>query len=57
VTTTPDAVCYDNLNSPVGTLRLAEDDVGLRGISFERQRHPKPLSSHWIRLTNPKAHR
>ncbi len=55
MTPTVEIVYYDDLDSPVGNLRLVADDIGLRGISFERERHPKSISSHWIRVTNPEA--
>ncbi len=55
MTTTPETVYYNDLDSPVGNLRLVADDAGLRAISFEHERHPKPISSGWIRLTNPEA--
>ncbi len=40
---------HDELDSPVGTLRLVADDDGLRYIAFEYERHPIPFSPSWTR--------
>lgn len=42
---------YDELASPIGTLRLIADDIGLREIWFEQERHPKKLPAHAVRMT------
>ena len=42
-------VYFDEMPSPVGTLRLVADDVGLRQIAFETERHPKPVAPDWVR--------
>jgi methylated-DNA-[protein]-cysteine S-methyltransferase len=46
---TADIIHYDEMDSPVGTLRLVADREGLREICFEHERHPKPLYPGWIR--------
>ncbi len=46
---------YDEMDSPVGTLRLVADGHGLRGIWFERERHPKKADPTWVRATDPLA--
>lgn len=40
---------YDELPSPVGTLRLVADAQGLRQIRFETERHPNETSPGWVR--------
>ena len=50
---TPDIVHYDEMDSPVGTLRLVADRKGLREIWFEQERHPKQTQSGWIRAKAP----
>lgn len=37
-----DALYYDTLASPVGPLRLIADELGLRRICFQRERHARP---------------
>lgn len=44
-----EAICYDDMGSPVGPLRLVADAHGLRQIWFEHERHPKPMPSHAVR--------
>ncbi|TAL87963.1 MAG: methylated-DNA--[protein]-cysteine S-methyltransferase [Rhodanobacter sp.] len=46
---TSDIIYYDEIDSPVGTLRLVADRAGLREIWFERERHPKHAQANWIR--------
>ena len=48
-----DTIYFDEMDSPVGTLRLAADSQGLREIRFEHERHPKPSHAGWIRATSP----
>ncbi|MGH8157758.1 MAG: methylated-DNA--[protein]-cysteine S-methyltransferase [Rhodanobacter sp.] len=55
MTTTPDTVYYDEMDSPIGTLRLVADSRGLREIWFERERHPKKAHPGWIRAAEPLA--
>ena len=55
MSTTPDTVYFDEMDSPVGTLRLVADSHGLREVWFERERHPKKAQSTWIRATEPLA--
>jgi methylated-DNA-[protein]-cysteine S-methyltransferase len=44
-----DTIHYDEMASPVGTLRLVADSHGLREIWFERERHPKQAHPGWVR--------
>jgi len=53
MTTHPDTIHYDDMPSPVGTLRLAADALGLREVWFETSRHPKATSPTWVH--SPKA--
>ena len=50
---TADIIHYDEMDSPVGTLRLVADHEGLREISFEHERHPTPLDPGWVRARAP----
>lgn len=50
---TSDIIHYDEMDSPVGTLRLVADRHGLREIRFEHERHPKPAHADWVRATAP----
>lgn len=45
-------IYHDTLETPVGILRLTADKVGLRGIWFERERHPKVLSPSAVKVTD-----
>ncbi len=51
----PDIIHYDEMDSPVGTLRLVADSQGLREIWFERERHPKKAHAGWVRAAEPLA--
>ena len=53
MTNLPDTIYYDEMDSPVGTLRLVADGRGLREIRFERERHPKQAYPHWVRAAAP----
>jgi len=55
MTSMPDIIHYDEMDSPVGTLRLVADSHGLREIRFERERHPKKTHAGWIRAAEPLA--
>ena len=48
-----DDIYYDEMDSPVGSLRLVADRQGLREIWFEHERHPKQAHANWIRATAP----
>ena len=50
-----DTIYIDELDSPVGTLRLIADDTGLRAILFESERHPKPIPANAVRAS-PSQH-
>ncbi len=50
---TSDITHYDEMDSPIGTLRLVADREGLREIWFEHERHPKQAQSGWIRAEAP----
>src|SRR6185312_9491311 len=49
----PDTIHYDEMDSPVGRLRLVADSRGLREIWFERERHPKKAHAGWVRAAAP----
>ncbi len=49
----PDIIHYDEMDSPVGTLQLVSDHLGLREIRFEHERHPKPAYPDWVRAAAP----
>jgi methylated-DNA-[protein]-cysteine S-methyltransferase len=38
---------FDTFTTPVGLLCIAADDVGLRHIRFEQERHPIKVDSAW----------
>ena len=42
-------IWFDEMPSPVGTLRLVADDDGLRQIWFENERHPRRAAPEWVR--------
>ena len=46
---------YDDMPSPVGTLRLVADETGLCEIWFERGRHQKAPQPEWQRAVEPVA--
>jgi len=46
----PEIIHYHDIASPIGTLRLVADELGLREIRFEQERHPKPVYPGWIGL-------
>lgn len=50
---TTDIIHYDEMDSPVGTLRLVADHQGLREIWFAQERHPKQAQADWIRAEAP----
>jgi methylated-DNA-[protein]-cysteine S-methyltransferase len=47
------AICYTEVDSPVGPLLLAGDDEALHVISFERSRWAARRSSDWIQDARP----
>lgn len=48
-----DTIYVDELDTPVGKLRLIADETGLRDILFEHERHPKKMPAHAVRLSHP----
>lgn len=44
-----DTIWYDNLATPIGSLRLVADDQGLREIWFETGRHQREPAPSWTR--------
>ena len=44
-----ETIHVDEMPSPVGRLLLLADAQGLREIRFETERHPRPVSPHWLR--------
>lgn len=48
---------YDDIDSPVGRLRLVADAQGLRAVWFAQGRHaPSDVPSHWRRSTSALAY-
>jgi methylated-DNA-[protein]-cysteine S-methyltransferase len=43
-----ETIYYDDMPSPVGTLRLIADSQCLRQIWFPRERHPKSMQADWV---------
>lgn len=50
---TSNIIHYDEMDSPIGVLRLVGDGRGLREIRFEQERHPKQTHPDWVRATAP----
>lgn len=50
---------YDEIDSPVGRLRLVADVGGLCGMFFEEESRPTAIEPHWVRAARPltRAHR
>ena len=46
-------IYYDDLESPIGVLRLVADDEGLREVRFAEPRHPRSTPSTWVRASEP----
>ncbi|MBN8714954.1 MAG: methylated-DNA--[protein]-cysteine S-methyltransferase [Xanthomonadales bacterium] len=44
---------YDEIDSPVGRLRLVADAGGLCGMYFEVESHPTAIEPDWIRAGKP----
>ena len=53
MTDAADAIYYDDLETPIGTLRLVADDIGLREIRFAEPRHPRDTPATWVRASHP----
>lgn len=54
-----DTIYYDQIDSPVGPLRLIADASGLREVCFEVENHPTVMQPEWVRASKPleRAHR
>ncbi len=54
-----DTIYYDEIDSPVGPLRLIADAGGLREMCFEVESHPTVMQAEWVRASKPltRAHR
>ena len=48
-------IYYDDMESPIGLLRLVADDQGLREVRFAEPRHPRETPSTWVRAAEPLA--
>ena len=48
-------IYYDDMDSPIGQLRLVADDEGLREIRFAEPRHPRATPATWVRASAPLA--
>lgn len=46
-------IYYDDIDSPVGRLRLIADADGLREMCFEVESHPTVLQPEWVRASKP----
>lgn len=46
---TSNTIHYEDIDSPVGTLRLVADQQGLREIRFEHERDPGATPPDWVR--------
>lgn len=46
---------YDEIDSPVGRLRLVVDAGGLCGMFFEVESHPTVIEPDWVRAAKPLA--
>ena len=54
-----ETIYFDEIDSPVGPLRLIADAGGLREMLFEKETHPTIMQAEWIRASKPlaRAHR
>jgi len=50
-----ETIYYDDMESPIGVLRLVADEHGLREVRFAEPRHPRPTPGDWIRASEPLA--
>ncbi len=48
-----DTIYYDEMESPVGRLRLIGDAQGLREMCFEVESHPTIMQTSWVRASKP----
>jgi methylated-DNA-[protein]-cysteine S-methyltransferase len=55
MTNLPDTIHYDDMDSPIGKLRLVADSHGLREIWLAQARHPKTAQASWICAAAPLA--
>lgn len=55
MTTVTTSIYYDDMVTPIGTLRLVADDIGLREIRFAEPRHPRETPETWIFARHPFA--
>ncbi len=56
---TDTTIYYDQIDSPVGPLRLIADAGGLREMCFEVESHPTVMQPAWVHASKPlaRAHR
>ena len=54
-----ETIYFDEIDSPVGPLRLIADAGGLREMLFEKETHPTIMRPEWVRASKPlaRAHR
>jgi methylated-DNA-[protein]-cysteine S-methyltransferase len=45
----PEATTYGYFDTPLGRLLLARDGAGLRQLTFEHHKHPRPVQPDWRR--------
>ncbi|WP_458072071.1 methylated-DNA--[protein]-cysteine S-methyltransferase [Rhodanobacter sp. BL-MT-08] len=55
MTTPSKTIYYDDMDSPIGVLRLVADEHGLREVRFAEPRHPRSTPGEWIRASQPLA--
>lgn len=53
MTTAAVPMYYDDMETPIGTLRLVADDIGLREIRFAEPRRPRETPATWLQAARP----
>lgn len=53
MTIAPSAIYFDDMPTPIGTLRLIADELGLREIRFAEPSRPQETPSSWIEASGP----
>jgi methylated-DNA-[protein]-cysteine S-methyltransferase len=48
-----ETIYYDDMQSPIGVLRLVADEHGLREVRFAEPRHPRSTPGEWIPASEP----
>jgi len=50
-----ETIYYDDMETPIGVLRLVADAQGLREVRFAEPRHPRSTPAEWVRASEPLA--